>query len=198
MSGSTPEQLETAAAGSIGAQIILDYNEDGSKGARGGAGRSIEENIAARDAHLVALGLDPAAPSGPPNPEGVGARYIPPPDGKASRTSSLAAGISAEDLPPPAATIPPVNVDVPYVGQSGDTLTCTMGNWQGEPTAYAYQWKIDGTNVSGNASSYSVQAGDIGKTATCVVTATNAAGSATAPPSNGVTIADPAASRGRK
>jgi len=110
--------LEQMAAASIGAQIILDYNEDGSKGARGGAGASIEENTLARDAHLVALGLDPAAPSGPPpTPEALAARrkreeadakaaadpqFIVPASGKASRMSSLAAGINAADLPPPA------------------------------------------------------------------------------------------------
>jgi hypothetical protein len=107
---------EAAAAASIGAQIILDYNEDGSKGARGGVG-TMAENIAARDAHLAAMGLDPAAPSGPPlTPEALAARrkreeeaakaaadpqYIQPVSGKASRTSSLAAGINAADIPPP-------------------------------------------------------------------------------------------------
>ena len=107
---------EAAAAASIGAQIILDYNEDGSLGARGGIG-TMAENIAARDAHLAAMGLDPAAPSGPPlTPEALAAKrkreeqaareaadpqYIQPVSGKASRTSSLAAGINAADIPPP-------------------------------------------------------------------------------------------------
>src|SRR6476660_9801649 len=69
------ETREAQAASSIGAQIILDYNEDGSKGARGGAGGTVEENTMARDAHLVALGLDPLAPSGPPpTPEALAAR----------------------------------------------------------------------------------------------------------------------------
>jgi hypothetical protein len=111
------EQREAMAAASIGAQIILDYNEDGSKGARGGAGGTIEENTMARDAHLVALGLDPIAPSGPPpTPEALEARkrreeqqakiaadpqFVAPPSGKATRMSSLAAGIAQEDLPDP-------------------------------------------------------------------------------------------------
>ena len=34
----TPEQREAMAAATIGAQVILDYNGDGSIGARGGAG----------------------------------------------------------------------------------------------------------------------------------------------------------------
>jgi hypothetical protein len=111
----TPEQREAMAAATIGAQVILDYNEDGSIGARGGAGGTIEENTMARDAHLVALGLDPAAPSGPPlTPEQVKAKqdaaakaadptFLPSASGKATRVSSLAAGISSEDLPPPPA-----------------------------------------------------------------------------------------------
>lgn len=105
---------EAQAAASIGAQVILDFNEAGSIGARGGAGATIEENTAARDAHLVALGLDPAAPSGPPpSPPVLAAmraaaakapepQFLPPASGKATRVSSLAAGISSGDLPPAA------------------------------------------------------------------------------------------------
>jgi hypothetical protein len=112
------ELKEAQAAASIGAQIILDYNEDGSKGARGGAGGSVEENTLARDAWLTAQGLDPVSPSGPPpTPEALAAKkkreeqaadpaFYPPPSGKAGRISSLAAGIASEDLPdPPAGTV---------------------------------------------------------------------------------------------
>jgi hypothetical protein len=74
---------EARAAASIGAQIILDFNEDGSIGARGGAAADINGNTAVRDAHLVALGLDPVNPSGPPAPGQL-------PSGKATRVSSLA------------------------------------------------------------------------------------------------------------
>jgi hypothetical protein len=106
----TPEQRELMAANSIGAQIILDYNGDGSLGARGGAGGTIEENTMIRDAHLIAVGLDPNAPSGPP----TGEPWVPPEppvstrhsvSGHATRMSSLAAGIIAEpdDVPPPPA-----------------------------------------------------------------------------------------------
>jgi hypothetical protein len=104
----TPEQRQAMAAATIGAQIILDYNGDGSIGARGGAGGTIEENTMARDAHLIGLGLDPNAPSGPPT--GVPWEPPPPPDARhvapaapATRMSSLAAGIitDANDLPAP-------------------------------------------------------------------------------------------------
>ena len=90
--------------------------------------------------------------------------------------------------PEPPASVPSV-VNVPYVQQDGDTLSCTMGNWVGEPTAYTYTWHIDGTPSGADSAVYTVDAAEVGKTATCVVTAANALGSTTAPPSNEVVIA---------
>jgi hypothetical protein len=113
MFGRTAEQRDLMASNSIGAQIILDYNGDGSLGARGGAGGTIEENTMIRDAHLVAVGLDPTNPSGPP----TGEPWVPPAvlaapqhsvSGHATRMSSLAAGLIGEpgDIPdPPAGTV---------------------------------------------------------------------------------------------
>jgi hypothetical protein len=40
----------------------------------------------------------------------------------------------------------PIGVDDPYLdgeGSVGAVLTCTMGNWEGEPTGYAYRWLSD-------------------------------------------------------
>jgi len=115
------ELKEAQAAASIGAQIILDFNDDTSKGARGGAGGTVEENTMARDAGLVGLGLDPVNCSGPPPSQAqLAARRqreeeqakltadpqcYPPPSGHATKMSSLAAGIDEGDLPPP--TEPP-------------------------------------------------------------------------------------------
>jgi hypothetical protein len=113
------EARELRAFGSIGAQVILDFNGDGSLGARGGLHPTIEENIAGRDAHLIALGLDPIAASGPPPSmevrkarqaaaeaqtkanEQVQAAHATPGSGAASRVSSLAAGLITEpaDVP---------------------------------------------------------------------------------------------------
>src|SRR4029077_12469266 len=90
-----------------------------------------------------------------------------------------------------APTDPPANVAVPFVSQTGDTLTCTMGEWSGTPTSYAYQWQINSNNAGTDAATYVVQAGDIGGTAVCTVTATNAIGSTAAPPSVGVVVTDP-------
>jgi hypothetical protein len=90
---------------------------------------------------------------------------------------------------------PPVNVDVPVIlpdaAAVGDTLTCTMGNWdgmQGEPADYAYQWLADGIDTSATGPTYAIPPGDAGHSITCVVTATNMAGSTAAPPSNPVAI----------
>lgn len=96
---------------------------------------------------------------------------------------------TGEPEPEPVA---PTNVDVPLVtgaGSVGSTLNCTMGNWNNEPSSYSYQWKQDNTtNVGTNSNNYVIAAGDAGRSLTCVVTATNAAGSATAPPSNAVAV----------
>jgi hypothetical protein len=89
--------------------------------------------------------------------------------------------------PPP--TAPPVNVDIPYVAQAGSTLTCTMGNWEGTPTAYSYQWIEDETvGIGGDDAVYVVTPADVGRSVTCVVTATNELGSTIAPPSNPVIV----------
>jgi hypothetical protein len=84
---------------------------------------------------------------------------------------------------PPAG--PPVNVDVPYVSAMGQLASCTMGNWQNEPTSYAYAWQRDGSAIPGViGATYSMTTTDSGKDIGCIVTATNAAGSTAAPPSN--------------
>jgi hypothetical protein len=92
----------------------------------------------------------------------------------------------------------PTNRDVPHLqgnGAVGETLTCTKGNWNGEPTSYAYAWKSNAAAVGGTGDTYTVAESDVGHSITCVVTATNAAGSATAPPSNAVAV-NGGASRG--
>ena len=69
-------------------------------------------------------------PSDPPPPD--------PTQAEADALKERAHGVADESEP---ATAPPVNVDVPHVsgtGTVGSTLNCTMGNWQNEPTSYAY------------------------------------------------------------
>jgi hypothetical protein len=92
------------------------------------------------------------------------------------------------NMVPPPKRPAPVNVDVPFVMIENGVLSCTMGNWDGEPDTYKYQWKIDGTNAGTDAATYTPVGADSGKTATCVVSATNEGGTTEAPPSNGVVI----------
>ena len=90
----------------------------------------------------------------------------------------------------------PINAAIPYVSgtpTSGSVLNCTMGQWFGAPTSYAYQWKRDATNVGTNSNNYTVVAGDISHSISCTVTATNSLGSTVAPASNAVAIASLAA-----
>jgi hypothetical protein len=99
-----------------------------------------------------------------------------------------AAQIAALTLGLSGAQGPPVNVDVPAVTQTGATLFCTMGNWSGEPTAYAYEWHTDGVTNGVTDPSYAIQPDDSGHGLACVVRATNAQGTAAAPMSNTVDI----------
>jgi hypothetical protein len=99
--------------------------------------------------------------------------------------------------PAPIASVPPVLVDVPAIsgsGAIGSQLTATMGNWQNEPTSYSYAWATAGAPNSAIGDTYTVVPGDDGLEITCIVTATNAAGSTAAPPSNAI-VAVPAARR---
>ena len=88
-----------------------------------------------------------------------------------------------------AASGPPVNVDVPHASLTGATASCTMGNWAGEPTSYAYAWHNDGVANGATDATYAVQPDDSGHSLACVVTATNAMGSTAAPMSNSVAVA---------
>jgi hypothetical protein len=87
------------------------------------------------------------------------------------------------------AQAPPVNIDVPFVSQTGNVLSCTMGNWTGEPTGYTYAWHNDGVANGATDPTYNIQPDDSGHGMACVVSATNAHGTTNAPMSNAVTIA---------
>ena len=87
--------------------------------------------------------------------------------------------------------IPPVNTVAPVISGTavvGQTLSSTTGTWTGAaPITYSYQWKRGVTNVGTNATTYTLVAADAGQSITCVVTGTNAAGSANAT-SNALTV----------
>ncbi|RUW56364.1 hypothetical protein [Mesorhizobium sp. M8A.F.Ca.ET.021.01.1.1] len=70
-------------------------------------------------------------------------------------------------------------------------LTATPGAWsaQGDEPTFTYQWRANGTDISGaTLDNYTVLIGDVGKAITCRVTATNDFGSAAAT-SNTLTVA---------
>lgn len=79
----------------------------------------------------------------------------------------------------------PVNLTAPVVsgtGVVGQTLTTTNGTWSGTlPFTYTYQWQRNGLPISGATSStYVLVSADAGANVSCVVTATNSKGSASA------------------
>lgn len=91
----------------------------------------------------------------------------------------------------------PINVDVPYLSQNGapaaptDTVSCTMGNWEHEPTSYLYRWYVNEVPLPPTTeNSKTFLEIDVGSVITCVVTATNEGGSTDALPSNPVVLAD--------
>ncbi len=95
----------------------------------------------------------------------------------------------AESLPEN--IIPPELSGQAAVGQS---LTCSTGTWIGTPApGFTYQWVRDaGTDEtiveSANANSYKVASADEGHSLSCLVTATNSAGSASELSRNSVRI----------
>jgi hypothetical protein len=92
------------------------------------------------------------------------------------------------------AAIAPTNATTPVVSGStpvGSVLTTTNGTWNNSPTSFGYQWQRAGVNISGaNASTYTSVTADVGLAVRCVVTAINAAGSASAN-SNAITVTPP-------
>jgi len=80
------------------------------------------------------------------------------------------------------AAVGPVNSVAPVISgtaERGQTLSSTTGTWSGVGTiTYAYQWKRDGSNISGATSStYLLLAADDNTFITCTVTATDDEGS---------------------
>ncbi len=85
----------------------------------------------------------------------------------------------------PVVNVAPQNTAVPTLsGESkvGGTLACSTGEWTGKPTpTFTYEWQRDGAQIAGaGGSEYTAVAADGGHQVRCVVTATNAAGKASA------------------
>ena len=109
----------------------------------------------------------------------------------------LKTGIDAAMQSVPAAL--PLNTGAPAVSGKptvGDSLSCSTGSWTGKPPpTFTYQWLHDGTPIEGaTESAYTVQESDLTHTISCLLTATNVVGRASAS-SAGVLIAPPASER---
>ena len=108
-------------------------------------------------------------------------------NGSLTAVTAQTSVVAPAPAPPPP---PPVNTSPPVIGgtaQAGQTLSASNGSWSGTPTSYAYRWKrcdsagANCVDVSGaTASSYVLASADVGATMRVAVTATNAAGGATA------------------
>jgi hypothetical protein len=96
------------------------------------------------------------------------------------------AHIIDSDIPP---VDPPTLIDAPFISQAAAILSCTLGNWNGEPTSRTYQWMVAGVVVGTNQATYTRVAGDVGKVAVCNMVATNAIGSSAPVPSNQIVVA---------
>jgi hypothetical protein len=111
-----------------------------------------------------------------------------------SRSATSAQTSSVQTPLPPATMAPPTISGAP---QQGLGLTASSGSWSNSPTSYGYQWQDCSSSTScsdvtgATASSYTLQASDVGQTVDVVVTATNAGGSASATAAQTETVLEP-------
>ena len=96
------------------------------------------------------------------------------------------AHIIDSDIPP---VDPPTVLDAPFISQAAAVLSCTLGNWNGEPTSRVYQWKVAGVVVGTNQATYTRVAGDVGKLAVCNMVASNGVGASAPVASNQIVVA---------
>lgn len=69
---------------------------------------------------------------------------------------------------------PSLSTPFPYIGA---VMTCSPGTWSYYPTSYSYQWRRNGAAISSATSaSYTITADDLGTKLSCLVAATNPAG----------------------
>jgi hypothetical protein len=96
-------------------------------------------------------------------------------DGSADNVS---VSLTDTSIQSPTNTAPPVISGQATVGQ---TVSCSTGTWNNNPTAFAYQWQLDGQPLTGETgSTHVIGSGEAGHQLTCNVTASNAGGSGNA------------------
>ncbi len=94
-------------------------------------------------------------------------------------TNGVGPSAPADSAPvTPVMPAPPVNTALPTTFPAapvyqGDTLYCDPGTWTGDNLSYAYNWYLGTTTSVGTNDSYLIAGGDVGKTVTCKVTASN-------------------------
>jgi len=101
-------------------------------------------------------------------------------------------GTMLDSMPLEAEVTSPRVVDVPFASGTtavGDTLSVTMGNWEGEPTSYTGEWvHADTGDRLGSGPDHIVTEEDQGHDLACIVIATNVHGSTRSPMSNVISI----------
>jgi hypothetical protein len=109
----------------------------------------------------------------------------------ATNSAGSASAVSAPTTVVQSQSSPPANTVAPTIAgtaQQGQTLNLNQGSWTGtQPMTFAQQWRRCDTTGAGctdidlaNSASYTVTPADVGHTLRAVVTATNAAGTASA------------------
>ncbi|MCF6364123.1 MAG: putative Ig domain-containing protein [Gammaproteobacteria bacterium] len=113
-------------------------------------------------------------------------------DGNGGNTAATSTGTAV-------ANAAPVNTGVPVISGTaavGSALSSTTGIWtdaDGDTTTYSYQWKVDGTSISGATSSnYTLATAEAHKTITVTVTANDGNGGSVAATSTGTAVANAA------
>ena len=82
--------------------------------------------------------------------------------------------------PPPTNTVPPTIQTLTNLEVGATLINSSLGTWTGSPT-YTRQWFGSGVAIPGaTGTTYVLQASDAGNMITCMVTGTNAGGSAIA------------------
>ena len=147
-------------------------------GARGGAGGDDRGKHDGARRHLIGVGSTRNAPSGPPTGvpwepapppvtrgryagHGHGHAHVQPRGGHRHgrrQTRHAASGGRRRDNRAGQHRRPRRHPD----GRHADLH---KGTWTGEPTTYAYQWKVDGAVVGTDAATHTVTAADVGKAA---------------------------------
>jgi hypothetical protein len=129
------------------------------------------------------IGLMPIDDVNTPYEQGTnkdGIRYFSQPFTAPNTTQALAPGATADN-----AQVVPIQATVSYISiqtlpaitgsaVTGQTLSCSQGQWSEQPDTYSYQWLSDGTPISGATTArYTIPETDAGHQLSCQVAVAN-------------------------